>query len=70
MELIPKKDAEPHFVKNWRPLTLLNCHYKIAIKAIPNLLKIVLPKLINNDQTGFIKGRFIGENMRLIDTSY
>ena len=25
-----------------------------------------LLKLINNDQTGFIKGRFIGENIRLI----
>jgi len=24
--------------------------------------------LVNNDQTGFIKGRFIGENIRLIDS--
>ena len=24
--------------------------------------------LINNDQTGFLKGRFIGENIRLIDS--
>ena len=30
-------------------------------------MKKVLPKLINNDQTGFIKNRFIGENIRLID---
>ena len=28
----------------------------------------ILPKLINNDQTGFLKGRFIGENIRLIDS--
>ena len=28
----------------------------------------MLPDLINNDQTGFIKGRFIGENIRLIDS--
>ena len=27
----------------------------------------MLPKLINNDQTGFMKGRFIGENTRPID---
>ena len=32
----PKKDADPHFIKNWRPLTLLNCDCKIATKAIPN----------------------------------
>ena len=30
IKLIPKKDADPHFIKNWRPLTLLNCDYKIA----------------------------------------
>ena len=31
-------------------------------------MKKVLPKLINNDQTGFMKNRFIGENIRLIDS--
>ena len=36
-------------------------------KAIASRLKTVLPILISNDQTGFMKGRFIGENIRLID---
>ena len=63
IKLIPKKDADSHFIKNWRPLTLLNCDYAIA-----NRIKTVIPKLINNDQTGFLKGRFIGENIRLIDS--
>ena len=67
IKLIPKKDAEPLYVKNWRPITLLNTDYKIAAKAIANRIKAVLPKLISNDQTGFMKGRFIGENIRLID---
>ena len=48
---------------------MLNCNYKIAAKAIANRLKHVLPKLIDNDQTGFLKGRFIGENIRLIDAT-
>ena len=26
----------------------------------------MLPKIINSDQKGFIKGRYIGENIRLI----
>ena len=67
IKLIPKKDTEPYHVKNWRPITLLNCDYKIAAKAIANRLRNVIPKIINNDQTGFLKGRFIGENIRLID---
>ena len=67
IKLIPKKDAEPDLIKNWRPITLLNCDYKIAAKAIANRLKKVVPKLVNSDQTGFIKGRFIGENIRLIN---
>ena len=66
IKLIPKKDAELYFIKNWRPITLLNTDYKIAAKAIANRIKLVLPSLINHDQSGFLKGRFIGENIRLI----
>ena len=67
IKLIPKKDAEPDLIKNWRPISLLNCDYKIAAKAIANRFKQVIPNIINYDQTGFLKGRFIGENIRLID---
>ena len=62
-----RKDAEPYYVKNWRPITRLKFDYKIAAKANANRLKNVIPKIINNDQTGFLKGRFIGENIRLLD---
>ena len=68
IKLIPKEDAELYFIKNWRPITLLNTDYKIAAKSIANRIKLVLPNLINHDQTGFLKGRFIGENIRLIDS--
>ena len=36
IKLIPKKSEELYYIKNWRPLTLLNCDYKIATKAIAN----------------------------------
>ena len=68
IELIPKKDADLNLIKNWQPLTLLNCNYKIAEKAIANRIKTFLPKLVSYDQTGFIRDRFIGENIRLIDS--
>ena len=66
--LYRKKDAELNLIKNWRPLRLLNCDYMIATKAIASRIKKCFLKLISGDQTGFIKGRFIGENIRLIDS--
>ena len=63
---IPKGDKPRQFLSNWRPLTLLNCIYKIGSSCIANRLKKYINKLVNKDQTGFIKNRFIGENTRLI----
>jgi len=34
---------------------------------LANRIKPFLQKLISHDQTGFIKNRFVGENIRLID---
>ena len=53
-------------LKNWRPITLLNNDYKIASKPIAKRIEAVLPRLIPTDQSRFIKGRYIGENIRLI----
>ena len=55
-----------HLLKNWRPIPLLNVVYKLASAVIANRLKTVLDKIIFEDQKGFISGRFIGENIRLI----
>ena len=63
---LPKPNKSRHYLKNWRPISLLNVVYKLASSIISNRLKTVLDKLINQDQKGFIAGRFIGENVRLI----
>ena len=67
ISLIPKKDKALNELKNWRPITLLNCDYKIASKVITSRLKTVLSDLIEYDQTGFLKGRSIAENICLIN---
>ena len=64
--LIPKKYKDLDYIKNWRPLTLLNTDYKILSKVLAIRLKLCLDKLVNRDQTGFMKNRFIGENIRKI----
>ena len=66
--LIPKKNKPQQFLKNWRPISQLNCDYKIAAKAVATRMKRVLPDIINNDQTGFLKGRSIGGNVRLLNS--
>ena len=67
LSLLPKENKLHYFIKNWRPITLLNYDYKIFAKAIANRIKKVLLYLINSDQTGFLKGRLIGENIRTIE---
>ena len=63
---IPKEGKDKRFIKNWRPITLLNISYKIASACIANRVKKVLPQIIDKNQKGFLSGRFIGENIREI----
>ena len=64
--LIPKKDKNRTLLDNWRPISLLNTDYKVATKSIAARIAKVLPSLIHEDHTGYMKGRFIGQNIRLI----
>ena len=64
--LIPKPNKDATSLENLRPISLLNVDYKIITKTIAKRLEKVLPKIINRDQTGYAKGRHIGENVHLI----
>ena len=65
--LVPKEVSNLLSLSNWRPITLLNLDYKFASKVIAKRLEKVLRVLINPDQTGFVKGRYMGQNIRLIN---
>lgn len=52
---LPKEGKPKYFLKNWRPISLLNVDYKIASSAIAKRIKTVLDKLISDTQMGFIK---------------
>ena len=65
--LLEKKDKDRRFIKNWRPISLINVDVKIASKAIARRLESILPELIHPIQNGFIKGRSILDAARTID---
>ena len=66
LSLIDKKGKDRMFLENWRPISLINVDSKIATKVIANRIKNVLPGIIHSNQSGFMKGRFIGETDRSI----
>lgn len=66
ISLLPKKERDALWLKNWRPITLLNLDYKLISKVLATRLKNILPSIIHTDQTGFIKNRYIGENINRI----
>lgn len=63
---IPKEGKPKQFIKNWRPISLLNVSYKLLSSCVASRIKQVLPTVIHESQKGFIKGRYIGENIRLL----
>ena len=55
---IPKEDKPKQFLRNWRPITLLNTSYKIASSCIAARIKqTVLPMIIHNDAKGLHEGQ-------------
>ncbi len=61
------KAGERENLSNWRPITLLNTDYKIIEKVLAERMKVVLERIIHNDQKAYLKNRQIGENVRLND---
>ena len=64
LNLIPKAGKDTRYVKNLRPITLLNTDYKIIEKAIANKMIPALEHIIHTDQRGFMKNRRISVNIR------
>ena len=63
---LPKGEKPREYLKNWRPISLLNVSYKLISAAVANRLKSILNPIISNTQTGFLAGQSITETTRLI----
>ena len=64
--LLPKANKPRDLVESYRPITLLNVCYKIISSTIANRLKEVMQNIIGTCQSAYLKGRFIGDNIRMI----
>ncbi|XP_019240872.1 PREDICTED: uncharacterized protein LOC109220861 [Nicotiana attenuata] len=62
--LLPKTEF-PSSLSDFRPISLSNFINKIISKLICHRLAPILPRIISPNQTGFVKGRNISENIML-----
>lgn len=65
LALIPKEKGANNFSR-FRLISLCNIGYKLITKVIANRLKHILPKIIPENQGGFIQGRQIVDNFTLV----
>lgn len=58
--LLPKK-GDLSDLSNWRPITLINTDCKVFTRMMNSRVMTVAGRLINKVQTGFMQGRYIGD---------
>ena len=63
--LFKKEDREE--ISNYRPISLTNCDYKILAFVLSARLQKVIGKIVSSDQSAYIKQRYIGTNIRLVN---
>lgn len=64
LALVPKK-VDSKEMKDYRPIACCNVLYKVVSKILANRLKKILPSVITENQSSFIKGRLLMENVLL-----
>jgi len=56
--LIPKV-ADPQFLNDYRPISLIGCMYKIVSKLLAKRMKKVMSFIVDETQSAFIEGRHL-----------
>lgn len=62
--MVPK-GSDPQGIADYRPISLCNVFMRIVTKVLANRIKDFLPSIIGEEQSAFIKGRLISDNILL-----
>ena len=65
--LIHKRTKDYRYLKYWRLDLLVAIDYKMRAKTLGTRLQKIIRMLISPDQEGYIKGGYIGQNVRTIE---
>ena len=69
LRLIPKEGKDRRVIGNLRPITLSNTDHKLITKTYAKKLTNVVADKIGTEQTAYIPGRLINDNIRAMLTS-
>ena len=67
--VIPKQGKDKTLLKNWRPISVSPCDLKIITKALSNRVDKHLANIISESQMGYVVGRDINFNNRLLNAA-
>ena len=67
ISLLEKAGKDKTYIKNWRPISLINFDTKLFSKTYAERLKASMPSLVHPNQVAYVKKRFIGEGIRTIE---
>jgi hypothetical protein len=56
--IIPKEKVA-RTMNKFKPISFLNCSYKIFTKVLTNRISVIVDRLVASNQTIFIRGRYI-----------
>ena len=61
------KNGDMKDIANYRPISLTNVDYRIMAFVLANRLQGVIDKIVNHDQTAYVRNRYMGNNIRLVE---
>ena len=64
--LLEKPGKDRSYLRNWRPISLLNLDYKLLTKVLGSRVKNVLPSIISDCQTGYVLNKSINDSVRIV----